>query len=228
MHIKISTESTSWPLTRQTPNADGRWGDLEFHINDPSFIECDYWIVIEGLPEREQAICPPENTVLVTWEPPAIKSYNPRFVAQFASVITCHDLRHRNVIHSQQALQWMIGAKYSDGVWHDFMDFNSLRNCVRRKEKELSVIVSNKQYCNGHRQRINFLNILKKRFGDVIDIFGSGFNPIPDKFDAIYPYKYHIVLETFYSRLLERKAFGCAHRMVFSHIFRLPKYSRLL
>lgn len=40
-----------------------------------------------------------------------------------------------------------------------------------------------------------FINELRTHFGQKIDIFGSDFNQIPDKWDAIYPYKYHIVVE---------------------------------
>ena len=37
--------------------------------------------------------CPRENTVLVTHEPPAIKSYGRDFCAQFGRVLSCHDSR---------------------------------------------------------------------------------------------------------------------------------------
>ncbi|MCK9265638.1 glycosyltransferase family 10, partial [bacterium] len=36
---------------------------------------------------------------------------------------------------------------------------------------------------------------LKEYFKDKIDLFGRGINEIEDKWDAIAPYKYHVVLE---------------------------------
>ncbi len=193
--IKVTTLTESWPLIRQTPNGSGIWRNVQFYINDASVSECDYWVVIEGLKQSETVMCPPENTIFITWEPSAIRNYNRKFINQFSTVVTSHKLLHANVINTQQSLQWMIGAKCIDGVWQDFKDYDFFRNSLPKKEKTISIIVSNKQYCEGHKQRIKFLNIIKEKFNDKIDIYGSGFNHLPDKYDAIYPYKYHIVLE---------------------------------
>ena len=56
--------------------------------------------------------------------------------------------------------------------------------------------MSNKNFSEGHKKRIKFVDQLKKLpIAKHIDIFGHGYNDIPDKWDAIAPYKYHIVLE---------------------------------
>lgn len=39
---------------------------------------------------------------------------------------------------------------------------------------------------------------LQAHFGEVVDVYGRGHNPIPDKALAILPYKYHLVLENSY------------------------------
>jgi hypothetical protein len=46
-----------------------------------------------------------------------------------------------------------------------------------------------------HHARFKFVEILKKHFGDTLDWFGNGVQSIPEKWDGIAPYKYHIVLE---------------------------------
>jgi len=62
----------------------------------------------------------------------------------------------------------------------------------------LSVICSTKTYTQAQRKRIAFVEKLQARFGDAVDIYGRGRNPISDKAQAILPYKYHLVLENSY------------------------------
>src|ERR1700733_15790821 len=108
--ICITTMSRDWPLFRQTPGNTGRWGDVEFVMHQEG-IECDAWVVCEALPRMQTALCPPGGILFITGEPPAIRSYNPRFLDQFDMVLTSHPgIHHRGVIRSQQALQWMAGV----------------------------------------------------------------------------------------------------------------------
>src|SRR5205823_6065776 len=46
-----------------------------------------------------------------------------------------------------------------------------------------------------HQLRLAFVERLQAALGDELEIFGDGFRPIADKWDAIGPYHYHIVLE---------------------------------
>jgi predicted PilT family ATPase len=63
------------------------------------------------------------------------------------------------------------------------------------KDKLISIIVSDKSFTKGHRSRVKFVKKLKKELGEDIDIFGKGYNEIVDKWEAIAPYKYTIVIE---------------------------------
>ena len=64
-----------------------------------------------------------------------------------------------------------------------------------KKSKSLSVLCSATSTLPGHNKRLGFLKKLTERFGDRIDVFGRGIRPVPDKSDAIVPYRFHIVLE---------------------------------
>jgi hypothetical protein len=76
------------------------------------------------------------------------------------------------------------------------MHFDDLRDLGSfPKTKLASVVCSSQTITAGHKLRIRFIDKLKARLGDDVDIYGRGFNPIADKWDAIAPYKYHIVLE---------------------------------
>jgi hypothetical protein len=64
------------------------------------------------------------------------------------------------------------------------------------KINRISVVLSKKDFLDGHKRRLIFIEAIKKMpVGEFIDIYGAGFNPIPDKWDVIAPYKYHLVFE---------------------------------
>jgi hypothetical protein len=198
--IKLSTPNPDFPLIRQTPGSKGIWGDCTFYINQ-DIEECDYWIIYDALSGTETTKCPKDNVVLFTGEPPTVKKYSKSFIRQFNTIITCHrDIKHENIIYRQQALPWMAGAKYlkNENKWDSkvFKSYNDfLRTDNRKKDKEISIVISNKAYTNGHEQRIKFLSRLTDTFGDRIHLFGRGFNEIEDKYDCMASYKYSIVLE---------------------------------
>jgi hypothetical protein len=198
--VKLSTTDKEFPLRRQTPGSKGIWSNCIFYI-DQDIEECDYWVILDNLSNSEKTKCPKENVILVTGEPPNIKKYSSCFIRQFHTIITCHkDLKHNNVINTQQGLPWMTGAKFliNENKWDskNFMSYDDFLNSDNsKKTKELSIIVSGKTSTPGHEQRVRFVNKLKETFGDRIDIFGRGFHEIEDKFDGIANYKYTIVLE---------------------------------
>jgi hypothetical protein len=198
--IKVKlTYPYPWPIIKQTPRRSGVWGNCEFFINQ-EIEECDFWVVFDGLQRKEETICPSQNTLLITAEPPSIKTYEPAFVNQFGAILTAHDLKHPNVIHSQQALNWMVGGGFIKETrsWAEThsKDYDELASIKEyKKTKLLSIVASNKAITKGHRERLLFIQSLKGYFGEDLDVFGVGFNEVADKWDAIYPYKYHIAIE---------------------------------
>ena len=98
MIVRLTTPSASWPLVLQTPASSGEWDGVSFLVDRTGTIEADAWVVYEELPEETTTLCPPDRTLLITGEPPMIKTYRPEYLAQFARVLTCHDIRHPGVI----------------------------------------------------------------------------------------------------------------------------------
>jgi hypothetical protein len=195
--IRVKLTMPYWPIERQTPNHSGIWDNCQFIINQ-QVSECDYWVVCENLINTEETICPKENTILITHEPPTLGKYRALFLKQFATVITCHkNIKHKNPIFQQQGLPWHVGRMQRNHVnlsWSK--DYDELSSVDQfRKDKEISVVSSSKDGTIGHRQRLEFIRILKDYFGEKIDIFGHGINEIEDKWDALARYKYHIALE---------------------------------
>ena len=89
MRIALFDMFPQWPLARQTPGGAQRWGTTEFAVNPPSgtFDGC---VVFDGLLGTTAIDCPPDRTVFIAGEPPSIKLYHSGFLAQFATVVTCH------------------------------------------------------------------------------------------------------------------------------------------
>ena len=200
IRVKLSTNFPEWPLIRQTPKRAGLWGECKFFINE-EIDECDFWVVYDDVVRPETTRCAPGNTLLVTGEPPSVKRYHPSYTAQFACALTCQrEIYHPNVIARQQALPWMIGCRYQQETkqWdtHYDKDYDELAEFQTiPKTRRLSVLSSDKAFTPGHARRLAFVEALQAYFGGEIDVFGRGIRDVEDKWDAIAPYKYHIVIE---------------------------------
>lgn len=198
--VKVTVE-TEIPILRQTPGGKGVWGNCEFHVNTP-LEKCDYWVVIDSLGKVERAVCPKENLILITGEPPTVKCYAENFLKQFSLILTCHPRIQKNhqamVMH--QLLPWMAGCKYDrfNRKWdtencldYDFFstDFNL------NKMDKMAIITSNKAITRGHRRRLDFIARLEKEFPDKFDVYGNGFKEAADKYEVLSKYKYALVIE---------------------------------
>lgn len=196
--IKITTSFLDWPLLRQTPTESGKWGECLFYVNNIDIKECDYWFIYDGLTKEEAVSCSPENIFFITGEPVSVKTYNKTFLKQFSTIITSQQgIKHKNIIFQQESLPWHVGRKVNNekniSFSHNYDELKAIS--YFNKIKLLSLIVSNKDMTSGHKKRLDFIKKIREHFGDKVDIFGRGIQSIEDKWDAIEPYKYHIVLE---------------------------------
>ncbi len=189
-----------WPLERQTPGSRGVWKNCRFFVNQ-ELEECDYWVVYDDVVNLETTRCCPQNTLLVMGEPPSVRTYDPRFTAQFAALITVQPhIKHPHVIQTHLGLPWLIGGRYlkDTNSWESVTDknYDELKEIHKvEKTRLLSVICSDKAFTSGHAQRLEFVQKLKRYFGDDLDVYGRGINDFQDKWEAISPYKYHIAIE---------------------------------
>jgi hypothetical protein len=194
--IKLST-STNMPLIRQTPHFSGIFNNIQF-IENEEIESCDYWVVYDDLQSDEEVTVPQKNTLLITGEPPCIKTYDTSFINQFSTIITSHrNLKHFNIINYQPGLPWHVGRKIINSDVSEYLkNFDELSSIDHfDKSNLLSVIVSSKTKTKDQKQRLKFVEMFKRRSNFNLETFGIGFNRIDDKWDAIAPYKYHLVLE---------------------------------
>lgn len=67
------------------------------------------------------------------------------------------------------------------------------RTSVVEKPGRLSWVTSNLAMVAGHHKRLRFLDALRERVS--FDLYGRGFRPVPDKWEALAPYRYSIAFE---------------------------------
>ena len=60
---------------------------------------------------------------------------------------------------------------------------------------KISIVTSRKASTPFHRKRLDFIEFLKDRVPDRIELFGTGHRYVGDKREALEPYEYHLALE---------------------------------
>ncbi len=175
-----------WPdLMRQTPGERGIWEDIEFTLQPVA--SCDYVIVLNGPARPLTVSCPPQHVWSIMQEPPTgYDRARHRGIACSSRVYTQDvNLRGPRYVQSQPALPWHVNRNY------DYL----VRCSVPEKERSLSWVTSNKDTWAGHGARLRFLERIRGRVR--FDLYGRGFRPIEDKWDALAPYRYSIAVESF-------------------------------
>jgi hypothetical protein len=170
-------------ISRSNPSPE-----YDFVFDEEDLITpCDYWIVWGGIKkEKEKAFCSPQNVIYLTDEVHKERFFNKSFLDQFAAIVTCRtDISHNRIIPTHELNTWMVDK--------DFDWLYSEKDIP--KSKTLSVISSDQTWLPGHKLRYAFVNKLIGHFKDKIDVFGRGFNPVDDKFDALADYKYSVAIE---------------------------------
>ncbi|NJL47717.1 MAG: hypothetical protein HC929_09850 [Leptolyngbyaceae cyanobacterium SM2_5_2] len=170
-------------LFRQTPGSQGLWNGYEFSFDTNE--KFDYLIVFNRTRKNIQISVPPENIWAVIQEPPN-EVFKPlhRGQKEFRRVY-CQDtnLNSKKYFMAPPALPWFVNKTY-----------DQLRNTeIPEKIKNVSCISSKNIWFSGHRRRLEIIQELQKQMD--FDLFGWGFKSISDKWDALAPYKYSIVLE---------------------------------
>ena len=205
--IKISfgDESATNLFLRQTSGNAGVWKNCIFAVNqDVEYF--DWWFVCHApsLREKESAYGNSKNIVYISMEPnEKISNVRNKFLKQFSTIVICdREIKHPNIIY-RNGLSWWAGiglvhsngkVKFLNQINYDYDAF--LRADFNKKINKISVVVSGKKFLDGHIKRLDFIEKLKKsEIGDLLDIYGDGYNTLIDKIDAIKNYKYHLVLE---------------------------------
>ena len=179
-------------------NAFDKPGEIQF-IVDSRCEDYDWLVVYDDIPkhdsgtvrkEMESLVCPPEQTVLITAEPPTIRIYPECYTRQFGYVLTTHDelyLPHRHYRRGRGCLQWLAGYGNEEAV----------RMPEYPKSKTLSTVCSSKMMKHTqHFKSYNLTQYLSQHLPEM-EWFGYGVRPLSCKADALSDYRYHIAVENY-------------------------------
>lgn len=194
-----------FPSLRQTYFSDGKVDNL-FFCEEPS--DADDWIVLFGgtsFPGSHLYI-KKTRRILVLMEHPAIWLPPYDLLKEVGLIICPFEIEHpesAKLIKHHAAVPWFYGMdfKTDQGLSHvpilkNYLELQDLETLSKpKKTKLLSCIVSAKRISPGQSWRIELAEALKNYFGDEIDLWGFGWNPISDKRIAIDPYKYTLAIE---------------------------------
>ncbi len=186
---------------RQFPNRVPSWGNCDF-VFEQDCHDYDWLVVYDDFPKSdgerfplwtEQLPCPQDNTLLVTYEPSTIKNYGRGFVNQFGWVLSSQEpwaIKHPRVIASQTGYIWLYGSTDDRG------SYDSLRRqSPPTKPFPISTVCSAKQMRHTvHHLRYQFTQRLKAALPEL-EVFGHGVRAIPDKADALDPFRLHLAVE---------------------------------
>ena len=184
--VRIVKNWTSPDLRRQSPGNSGVWGDVR--LTEDEVEDCDYAVVLNKPREETCVRCPRDHVWAIMQEPP---------IEKFAKLHRADGKPYARVYTTDPGL---TGPRYRPShpalPCHVNRDYDFLSACpVPAKGRSLSWITSNKTHFPGHRDRMEFLDRIR---GHVdFDLFGRGFEFVADKWDALAPYRYSIVVENF-------------------------------
>lgn len=173
---------------RQTPGNDGIFGVTRFAA-DSAGGRGEWLVVCDEPPAGFATRIPRRRRILFLGEPAAYKRYQPAYLRQFGIVVgPTHFAGFAGVqVVQHAALPWHYGQVRGLG-WRDILR-------PKAKQAALSVFCSDKTFTPVQRQRIRFVEALKRRFGSLVHHYGNGFNRLEEKADGLDPYRYTIVLE---------------------------------
>jgi hypothetical protein len=188
------------------PNADirqfaGQDNPNEFIFNSATDY-ADAWFVIEGTLPNDTTCLVPENRVFfLTAEVArpvdffASSSKWQSYLKQFTEVHSPFELD--NATQTFPFLPWMINANHGESMFDESpRNVEYLRSLqTLDKPKEISMFCSTQNLTADHRLRFEFAVAMNNHFGNRLDWFGNGINPLKQKWDGLAPYKYTIVLE---------------------------------
>lgn len=142
-----------------------------------------------------QTSLPKNRTAFYAGEPDVIHPFSTRFLNQFGIVLTTSDktLTTHKIREAVCAMSF-VGINFTDmekpiNITH----FETLE-CPPKNDK-ISIVTSNKTHTEYHKKRLQFLEIVKQKIPDHIELYGRGFKSVDDKKDALLDHKYHIALE---------------------------------
>ena len=162
------------------------------HVPEDTDVLLVYTRASYSIPTR----LPQARTVFFAGEPDVIHAYNPKFLNQFGMVRTASTIELTTEKHwGNMCLAPFVGLNLDNIEATLPLSWFADLPCPSDKDDKISIVTSTKAHTQFHRERLDFIEILKQRIPEHITLYGSGHKPISDKKDVLLPSKYHLALE---------------------------------
>ena len=194
IHINILSGAQKDPFFAHWDK--NRYPESDFYIceNSKENLDWDIVVVYENIKAPISVKCSKGNLFYFAGEPPLMRPLLNSFLRQFDTVVVPNiKSRHKNKILSHGFLNWSLGVSFI--TKQNKYDYTDLENLKIHKDKDVSIVTSTKKMMPGHNRRMYIINKMKEDFPGKIDFFGSGFNSVEYKIDALLPYRFHICME---------------------------------
>lgn len=134
---------------------------------------------------------PPERVLFAIGEPPTMPFRHLQLGQGRGTTVMTSD---EKLAASRNSARRFVLTPCMTRTWSMKRPYDELkRTVVAEKPGRLSWVTSNLAMVAGHHKRLKFLETLR---GQVdFDLYGRGFRPIPDKWQALAPYRYSIAFE---------------------------------
>lgn len=130
--------------------------------------------------------CKVGNSLLVVMEPEDILRMTSSYLDQFDHILTPNrKVTGKNTIRGQFGQLWSFDKSRE----------SLLLMRPPSKTRVISTVTSTKVVTKGHSRRLELLRKIQTAFPDQLDWFGRGVREIDDKWEALEPYRYHLVFE---------------------------------
>lgn len=194
-HAHIFTDINPRLWLKQTPNKQAEFDGVRFTIGLDIDLNADVLVVYTRASWSIPTTLPKQRTIFIAGEPEDIHPYSASFLNQFGTVIAPGDKRltTERVDHNYCSI-WFVGVDFEN--LNDALGYNHFKALQPpAKDDKISIVTSTKASTKYHRKRLAFIDILKDKIPEQIELYGRGHKPITDKMDAMLPHKYHLALE---------------------------------
>ena len=189
-HVNIHTPA-NFPLFSHHIDCE-KYIDYDIKENSLEDIIWDCVVIYQNLKEEITFQCKKGNVLYFSGEPPLMRPCPRVFTNQFDTIILPHSrVGHPHKIASHGFLNW--SRMYDGNI--DRLRYNELAILEPHKNKNISIVTSNKAIMPGHNRRNIIIEKLKRDYHGFVDFYGWGVNPIELKEDALFPYRFHICME---------------------------------
>ena len=169
------------------PEGSQRIGNIEISINGNKK-RYDGIVVLQSTTSYapKELYCKEGNALLIVREPQNILRMPLTYLNQFDHILSPNGkVGGENTIYGQFGQLWTINKSS--------LSLNSM--VPPEKTKILSTVTSSKIVTRGHKYRVALCRRIQREFNDCFDWYGRGVHEIEDKWEAIAPYRYHLVFE---------------------------------